>query len=169
MTTYTPLQAKWLRFHFEKWRTEYGWSPKTFAQKTKQPPEALAEALGVPLEEFKPPAPPVPAPLPASPAALPTPGSATHILAPGVELMPREASPAPPPPKPAPSPTVGYVLLTTGLHNIDGRQVDIPGPRGDSVWHALPFGRHVIDDVVQHVFKPAGGIPIDLSSIRSEQ
>jgi hypothetical protein len=140
MIEYAPLQQKWLKHHYLKWQREYGWSASEFAARVKQPRDALAEVLGLSLEDFGPPPearPPVCA-APSSvrhhftdtaPAALPDPESATVIIEPGVELMPREKPPVPaaPPPRP-PYRRRAWVLLTPGKHIINGLEVDIRPP-----------------------------------------
>jgi hypothetical protein len=93
--TYTTLQQRWLKHHYKRWQQQYGWSAAEFAKQVRQPPDALAAVLGVPLEEFGPPPAVTPEP-PAVQAALPDPEHATVIIEPGVELMPREKAAAPP-------------------------------------------------------------------------
>lgn len=155
--TYTKLQQQFLRYHWAKWSVDYGWSPRRFAEVTKQPAEALAELLNIPLEDFAPPLPPpsptteaaqaTPAPPPPpAPEPLPAPGDETVTLEPGVEFLKRK--PAPPP-----MPTV---LLSKGRHVIDGVPVDVDG---DSVtdhqlWPLEP-GMHNIDGKVVHVYPVA--------------
>ncbi len=52
MIVHSPLQRRWLRHHFDKWTAAYGWSAAEFAHRVKQPHDALAEALGLPVEDF---------------------------------------------------------------------------------------------------------------------
>jgi hypothetical protein len=94
--TYSKLQTQWLKHHWAKWQSAYDWSPSEFAKRIKQPPEALAEALELPLEAFGPPPAIAPPPTPAPPPALPDPQSSAVVIEPGVELLPREKPDTPP-------------------------------------------------------------------------
>lgn len=152
---YTPIQTKWLKHHYAKWRTAYGWSPRQFAQQTKQDPEALALALGIPLQDFGPP-PQVTAAISDEPMALPDPEHASVIIEPGVELMPRER-PAALSPQPQHTPSV---MLSVGWHVIDGEDIDVrpdpASPRARLVPVPLAPGRHLIDGRVAIVPHPMG-------------
>ena len=145
--TYTKLQQQFLRYHWAKWSVDYGWSARRFAEVTKQPAEALAELLGIPIEDFAPPPPP-PEMTPPQ-AALPDPDTATVLIEPGVELMPREK------PKPAPPP-LPTIVLSKGRHVIDGVSVDVDGYSvTDFVHWPMTPGMHIVDGKVAHVYSVA--------------
>ena len=142
--TYTPTQVKWLKFHYAKWRDTYGWSPRQFAQQTKQPPDALALALGVPVRDFDP---PPQIAVPGEPVALPNPETAIITIE-GVEVMPREKPPAAAQPKPYRRRS--WVLLTPGRHTVDGVEVYVHPAAGPTTatlveYEVSPDIVHIID------------------------
>ncbi len=160
--TYTKLQVQWLKHHYILWQREYSWSAGEFAKRVKQPPVALAEVLGIPVEDFVP-LPEVAAPdsitLPppvfGAPALeLPEPGSETVIVGPGQEWLP--AQKAPPPPSPA-APREPYyrgarawVMLKPGHHVIDGADVDVHPPADNPIatlvaYEVAPHVPHIVD------------------------
>ncbi len=53
MIVYSPLQRRWLRHHFARWTVAYGWSAaEVRPPRPNSPHDALAEALGLPVEDF---------------------------------------------------------------------------------------------------------------------
>ena len=145
--TYSTLQQKWLKHHYTRWQREYGWSAGEFAKRVKQPPAALAEVLGIPVEEFGP-FPEAATPLPVEPMVLPDPASAI-VTVEGVEIMPRASPPVTAAPKPPYRPRA-FVMLTPGHHVIDGVDVDVQppadSPNATLVAHEVaPHVLHVVD------------------------
>ncbi len=167
MIVYSPLQRRWLRHHFARWTVAYGWSAAEFAHRDKQPHDALAEALGLPVEDF---AGPVedfgrrpqaaaaslrthsstPDPVWDEPVALPEPGAETVIIQPGVELMPREKPPAAVAAPRAPYRPRAWVMLKPGHHILDGVDITVEAPADNPTatlvaYEVTPHVPHIVD------------------------
>ena len=146
---FTKLQQQFLHHHWAKWSADYGWNARRFAEVTKQPAEALAELLGIPIADFAPPpqspnlaaeaAQSTPVETPPTPAELPSPGNEAIIIEPGQEFIPKERPIPAPPPQP-------QIHLRVGKHTIDNVEVFITSDSGqDYVWVPITAGWHVVD------------------------
>jgi hypothetical protein len=58
-----------------------------------------------------------------------------------------------------PAPYVPSVLLSAGLHVIDGETVEVRGEPGEAVHHPIAPGRHVIDEIL-HIVPRSRGLRI---------
>jgi hypothetical protein len=150
----SPLQLRWITHFRSKLDANPAWY---FAQAVRVAPRILSEALGIPLQDLEPPAPPkraAPAE-PAEPLALPRPGTESIVIDPGVELLPAERE------KPAPATehvVVSGLGMSVGWHTINGERVlvqaPLENPTAADVLHPMKPGHYVIDGRAETVLHP---------------